>query len=253
MPTGSASASGADDEALELVGRVDQPRPDDGGDLVGVGELVEVEVAAVQPRPRLVVRLAQVVHHPARRVRVAHQDSLTRTMPSWATVATRVPSAPNIRPMPETAPTRGRRATPGRRGSSRRRAPGGGTTWRGRGSPAAAGGRSTPARAGGSPTRAGCSRRRRRAPRRGPAGRRAAGRSPSSTRSGGHPSSGPGATNRLPSTWRCSTGRFSRCRAPGWSMPPKTSWQRRQARRGPGTCGHRVLVVQPAGVPPGRT
>src|SRR5580765_2005644 len=84
------------DEALELVGRVGEPVPDDGTDLVGAGRLVEVEVAAVQPRPGLVVVGAQVVDHPSLRVarrRLGHaQDSLTRTMPSWATVATRVPS-----------------------------------------------------------------------------------------------------------------------------------------------------------------
>ena len=166
-------------------------------------------------------------------------------MPSWATVATRVPSAANIRPMPEPTPARRPRATPGCRGSTRRRAPDGGTTWRGRGWPAAAAGRSRSARAGGSRVRAACSRRRRPARRRGPAGRRAAVPSALIQTLWWAASSGPGATNRLFSTWRCSIGRLSRWRAPGWSMPPNSSASDR-SWSGPGHVGHRVLVVQPA-------
>ena len=52
--------------------RVRQPAPDHRADLVGAGGLVEVEVAAVQPRPRGVVGLAEVVDDPRRQGRAAH-------------------------------------------------------------------------------------------------------------------------------------------------------------------------------------
>ena len=61
---GFRAGVGADHEALQLVGRVHQPAPDDLADLVGAGGLVEVEVATVQSCPGVAVVGPQVVHDP---------------------------------------------------------------------------------------------------------------------------------------------------------------------------------------------
>ena len=130
-----------------------------------------------------------------------------------------------------------------RRASTRRRGPGGGTTSRGPGSRPAGPVCASPSRAGAGSTRAASSRRRRRARRRARAGRRAGSPIARIHTRWSATCSVAGATNRLPSTWRCSMARPSAmCRAPRVVDAGEDLGERRHGHR-VGGVRHRVLVV----------